>query len=168
MSQMQETLSMLELLKKKVLVEIDAEHKFEIDNAALDFNDQTLTEYMRREGMAYSHYSSLQATLERALEMAEIDHEVRYSEKFKHYKSEGSSDKLAEACAKCDPEVEELQRRVARIKYGVSMVKYHLKAWDKNHDNAQSTGHMIRKEMDLGARKFKEDVLLNLTDMESR
>jgi hypothetical protein len=28
------------------------------------------------------------------------------------------------------------------------LLQQHLRAWDKNHDNAQSRGHMIRKEMD--------------------
>ena len=55
---------------------------------------------------------------------------------------------MAEAKADVDPVVCELQERVVEAKYKVARLKRHLLAWDKNHDNAMSLGHMLRKEMD--------------------
>ena len=39
---------------------------------------------------------------------------------------------------------------VIEARYVVNRLKNHLKAWDKNHDNAQSMGHMLRKQMEKG------------------
>jgi hypothetical protein len=30
----------------------------------------------------------------------------------------------------------------------VQLLKQHLRSWDKNHENAQSVGHFLRKEME--------------------
>jgi hypothetical protein len=44
--------------------------------------------------------------------------------------------------------VVDIKEQVIEARYYVNRLKNHLKAWDKNHDNAQSVGHMQRKLMD--------------------
>ena len=47
-----------------------------------------------------------------------------------------------------------------RKQHKVTLLKQHLKAWDKAHENAMSRGHMVRKEMD----KLNTDIVLKNRD----
>ena len=71
-----------------------------------------------------------------------------YHAKFAKLKEEGGSDKLVEAKVKSDPDVVEARSHCAVARHKVRILQQHLRAWDKNHDNSQSRGHMIRKELD--------------------
>jgi hypothetical protein len=44
--------------------------------------------------------------------------------------------------------------KVIEKKSAVGFLKMYLKAWDKNHDNAQNRGHTLRKELD----KLNKDI----------
>jgi len=119
-----------------------------IDPDLLVFNDLTLGKYIEREGGWFDHYGSMLALAERHLGLLEAKHEKLFGERFAEFKDVGGSDKLAEARAKSDDDVSECRKQIVDAKYRVGRLKGHLKAWDKNHDNAQSMGHMQRKQMD--------------------
>jgi len=118
-----------------------------IDVANLSFNEATLNEYMQKEGAKYNYYGQVLADAQAQMQLAKLQYEVTYSQKIKQYKP-GATEKTAEACAKADEEVIKANKKVIAMQRIVEMLKNHLRAWDKNHDNAQSLGHMIRKEMD--------------------
>ena len=118
-----------------------------IDAANLSFNEATLNEYIQTEGSKYNYYGQVLADAQAQWQIAKMQHEIIYSEKIKQYKP-GATEKTAEACAKADEEVIKANKKVIAMQRIVEMLKNHLRAWDKNHDNAQSLGHMIRKEMD--------------------
>ena len=119
-----------------------------IDPKNLHFNENTLNEYIVKEGGFYDNFGGYLARAEKLLQMAEIRAEETYSDRFATFKDKGGSDKLCEARAKSDPDFIKAKEKVVDIKYLVNRLKNHLRAWDKNHDNAQSLGHMLRKEMD--------------------
>jgi hypothetical protein len=119
-----------------------------IDPENLRFDERTLTSYIQTEGGHYDNIGAYLALAERHLQNSEVKHEKMYSQRFVEAKEEGSSDKLAEARAKCDTDVNELKSDIVEAKYIVNRLKNHVKAWDKSHDNAQSLGHMLRKQMD--------------------
>lgn len=119
-----------------------------IDPDLLIFNDQTLGRYIEKEGAWFDHYGAMLALAERHLGLLEAKHEKLFGEKFAEFKDVGGSDKLAEARAKSDNDVSDCRTQIVDAKYRVGRLKGHLKAWDKNHDNAQSMGHMQRKQMD--------------------
>ena len=119
-----------------------------IDPENMRFNESNLSMYLEREGSWYDYFGQRLADAEAFLARLYLEYDVKYAEKFKHSIVQGSSDKLAEAYSKSEPEVEEAKKRSIASKHKVRLLQQHLRAWDKNHDNAQSRGHMIRKEMD--------------------
>jgi hypothetical protein len=118
-----------------------------IDPSKLEFNETNLTEYMEQEGALYNYYGQAMAEAQAQWQILKLKHEVLYSEKFRDCK-QGMSVAVAEAHVKSDPEVITLAKKVIAAARIVEILKNHLRAWDKNHDNAQSVGHMLRKEMD--------------------
>jgi hypothetical protein len=124
--------------------------KFEVilEEENLKFNENTLSNYIQKEGSFYDSFGHYLALAEKNLQNKENQYEKIYCERFIESKELGSSDKLAEAKAKCDVDIVKINEEITEAKYVVNRLKNHLKAWDKNHDNAQSMGHMLRKQMD--------------------
>lgn len=120
----------------------------EIDPENLRFNETNLSQYIQTEAGYYDNFGAYLSLAEKNLQNFELRHEKTLAERFVEAKENGGSDKLAEAKAKCDPVVVDLKDKMNDAKYIVNRLKQHLRAWDKNHDNAQSLGHMQRKLMD--------------------
>ena len=114
----------------------------------LKFSDATLNQYIQTESGFYDYFGACLAMAERDLQNKDLCHEKLFADRFTEAKDCGGSDKYAEATAKKDPEVVDLKQKCVDAKYIVKRLQQHLRAWDKNHDNAQSLGHMLRKTMD--------------------
>ena len=125
-----------------------SEYEVTVEPEYLRFDEASLSKYIQDESSWYDNYGAYLALAERHLQNKEVAHEKIYCERFVEAKENGSSDKLAEAKAKSDMDVNELREEIVEAKYVVNRLKNHLKAWDKNHENAQSMGHMQRKIMD--------------------
>lgn len=123
-------------------------YKVEVEPNNLKFDETTLSEYIQKEGGYYDYFGAYLSLAEKNLQNKEILHDRLYNERFIEAKEYGAAVALAEAKAKIDPVVCALQDEVVDAKYIVNRLKQHLRAWDKNHDNAQSLGHMLRKQMD--------------------
>lgn len=123
-------------------------HEVMVSTSNLKFDEMTLSVYIQKESGFYDNFGGYLALAERNLHNKEVKLEQLYASKFVEAKEQGGSDKLAEARAKSDMEVSSLKAEIVEAKYVVNRLKQHLKAWDKNHDNAQSLGHMLRKQMD--------------------
>lgn len=128
-----------------------------IDGENLRFDETSLSVYIQNEGGFYDNFGNYLALAERNLQNKENQYERLYCERFVESKELGSSDKLAEAKAKCDVDVIALKDEIVQARFIVNRLKNHLKAWDKNHDNAQSMGHMLRKQMD----RLNSDIMGN-------
>lgn len=126
-----------------------------VDPEKLFFDEDSLNAYIQTEGGHYDNFGSYLALAEKNLQNKEVHYEKVYSERFVEAKDDGSSDKMAEAKAKCDPVAVLVKEQIIDARYIVNRLKNHLKAWDKNHDNAQSCGHMLRKQLD----KMNSDVM---------
>lgn len=123
--------------------------KIVLDSSRLHFDESSLSEYLETEGGWYDYFAAKLAEAEYELQLLEVECEAMYSEKFTSYKSNaGGSDKFAEANAKMDNDYVELKKKVVEAKRNSRLLAQHLRAWDKCHDNAQSRGHFLRKEMD--------------------
>lgn len=125
-----------------------------LDPKKLIFNEHTLSEYMESEAGWYDYFGARVADAEYLMQRLELEYDVKYSERFKENKDQGCSDKLAEANAKADPDVEEAKKSILAAKHKVKLLQQHLRAWDRAHENAQSRGHFLRKEMD----KLNKDI----------
>ena len=130
-------------------------YEAQIDPENLRFDENTLTAYIEREGGYYDNVGAYLAMAERHLQNKEVLYEKLYCERFEEAKEIGASDKLAEAKSKKDVDVVEMKMEVIEARYIVNRLKNHLKAIDKSHDNAQSLGHMLRKQMD----KLNSDIM---------
>lgn len=119
-----------------------------LDPQQLEFDETTLTKYIQTEGGYYDNFGAYLALAEKVQHLREMEHESIYNERMVEAKEQGSTDKISEAKAKANLDVIEAKKLVIEAKYKVKRLQQHLRAWDKNHDNAQSLGHMLRKEMD--------------------
>ena len=128
-----------------------------LDPANMKYNENNLPEYMCKE---YGWVDYLGKQLEHAQKEAlnaEVDADAVYSLKFMEAKDAGNSDNYAKAYATAHVDVVAKKKNVNDRKEVVGHIKAHLKAWDKNHDNAQNRGHTIRAEMKSLNRDIYED-----------
>lgn len=128
-----------------------------LDRSKLVFSEGTLSRYIEMEGGWYDYFGAKLAESEKELADKEANYEVIYSKRFTYWKDEYgcSSDKVAEAKTKADQEVVDAKSEVIEAKLNVRLLQQHLRSWDKNHENAQSRGHFLRKEMDKLNRDIK-------------
>jgi hypothetical protein len=120
-----------------------------LDEKKMEFNETNLNEYIKKEHGIYAYFSQQQADAEYFLAFAEAEYEKSYNEMFSKTKeNDGGSDKLVEAKCKADQNLSEKRKNILLLKRDVAKIKGHLKAWDRAHDNAQSFGHNLRKEME--------------------
>lgn len=119
-----------------------------IDPKQLEFNETTLSNYIQTEGGYYDNFGAFLALAEKVQQFREMEYDAIYNERLVEAKEQGATDKISEAKAKANEDVLEAKKLVIDSRYNVRRLQQHLRAWDKNHDNAQSMGHMIRKEID--------------------
>lgn len=119
-----------------------------IDPANLTFSDATLSSYIETEAGYYDNFGAFLALAEKNLQIREIEADKMYQLRYIEAKDIGGTEKYCEAKGKTDPDFITLKEKCVDAKYMVTRLKQHLRAWDKNHDNAQSLGHMLRKTMD--------------------
>jgi len=131
-----------------------------LDNSRLAFNEASLNNFMENLALWYDYFSQKLAEAEAILSYKEYEHDVLFSASYEKSKEEGCTDKLAEANAKKDSCVCEARKEIIAAKHKVTLLKQHLRSWDKAHDNAMSRGHMIRKEMD----KLHTDIVFKSKD----
>lgn len=125
-----------------------AGHEVTLNSENLRFDEMTLSNYIQTEAGYYDNFGAFLALAEKNLQNKEVYHERLYSDRFVEAKENGGTEKLAEAKAKADPDVVSAKQDIIEARYIVNRLKQHLRAWDKSHDNAQSMGHMLRKQMD--------------------
>lgn len=131
-----------------------------LDNFRLSFNEASLNNFMENLALWYDYFSQKLAEAEAILAYKEYEHDILFSAAYEKSKEEGCTDKLAEANAKKEVNVCEAKKEIIGAKHKVTLLKQHLKAWDKAHENAMSRGHMIRKEMD----KLNTDIVFKNRD----
>lgn len=131
-----------------------------LDNARLAFNEVSLNAFMENLALWYDYFSQKLAEAEAILAYKEYEYDVLFSAAYERSKEDGCTDKLAEANAKKEANVCEAKKEIIGAKHKVTLLKQHLKAWDKAHENAMSRGHMVRKEMD----KLNTDIVFRGRD----
>jgi chromosome segregation ATPase len=142
----------------------------DMDAAKLAFSEGTLSEYLETEGGWIDYYGAKlaeaekqYAEMEMEVEREEDEYDRTYSRVFSTIKdTEGGSDKLTEGKAKVEQQVIDARKKVLEqkakaieLKYVVRLLQQHLRAWDKNHENAQNRGNTLRKELE---RLYKDKV----------
>jgi citrate synthase len=119
-----------------------------LDPDKMSFNETTLSDYMEKESGWYDYFGAMLADAEHIMHLLELEHDILYGERFKEQKENGCTEKLAEGNTKSDADVSSAKKKYLDAKHNVRLLQQHLRAWDKAHENAQSRGHFLRKEMD--------------------
>jgi hypothetical protein len=120
-----------------------------LDERNLVVNEANITEYLKTEAGYYNNFGSALAEAESQLATQEMEYDKVYGEKFNYIKStDGGSDKLVEGRTLSDIDVLMAKGHVIAAKENVRKILWHLKAWDKSHENVLNMGYMLRKEMD--------------------
>lgn len=123
--------------------------EIQIDPSLFQFDQNSLSQYLEVEAGWYSYYGAKLADAEAEYQFIDAKLDATYGEKFVHLKeNEGGSDKLVESKVKQDSEYQELNKKKIAAKRRVKLLQQHIRAWDKNHDNAQQLGYLLRKELD--------------------
>lgn len=134
-----------------------------LDPEHVQFTEATLNEFLQKAPGWFSYYSTKQSRAQYIASLHEDNYEQVYSNKFRFYKAEGGSDKLAEASSKTDPEVMEALKQSRKAKENLTCIGGFLKALDKANQNALNLGYNLRKEMQLsgGGRILSEEKTLS-------
>jgi hypothetical protein len=142
------------------IIKISAEDEEVILNTEhLMFTDATLNDYLIKAPGWFAYYNQAHARAQYVSSIYEDMYDQVYSEKFRHYKAAGGSDKLAEASARVDPDVIEALKRTRKAKENMNQIAGHLRSLDKANQNALNLGYNIRKEMDKLGVSIREKSL---------
>ncbi len=136
-----------EILEQTPSVKV-GEQKVYLDPNRLMFNEQSVGAWLEESGAWYAYFASQLADAEYLKDARDADYESKYASLFVSYKENGCSDKLADASAKSNEELEEAKKGITRAKHAVKCLQQHLRAWDKAHDSAQNRANTFRKEME--------------------
>lgn len=128
-----------------------------LDPDRMKFNEVTLSDYMADEYAWIDYFGKQLEYATKELAIAEGRYEALYNQRFVEAKDEGGSDNYAKAKAASDSDVVKAYEHKVERKFVVGLLKAHLRAWDKNHENAQNRGHTLRKEMDKLNRDIFEE-----------
>ena len=125
------------------------EEKVDVGSGRMRFNEASLSKYIQDEGAWFNYLGQKLADLDWVQQRAELAYEQAYARKFVEIKEgEGGSDKMVEHKCKGDDELVELKKSALAARRKCKKMDRHLKAWDKNHENASNYGHNLRKEME--------------------
>ena len=133
-----------------------------IDPVNFRFNENNLSEYLQKEYSWVDYFGRKLAEFEKVQFDLEADYDLVYGQVYDNYKTNHNcTEKQAEAKTKSDATVIAAKKAINAAKADVKTLAQHLKAWDKNHENAQSLGHFLRKSMDKLANDiFQEKSVL--------
>jgi len=134
--------------------------EIELNPKNMKYNENTLGEYMGKE---YGWVDYLGKQLEYAQKevlFADIEVDRLFSLRYIEAKEKGESEGYSKAFALSRDDVVAAKKYLAERKEAVGHIKAHLKAFDKNHENAQNRGHTLRKELD----KLNRDIYVSPDD----
>lgn len=131
-----------------------------LDPKNMEFHDNTINEYMEREYGWVDFFGKQLEYAQKEKFLAEIDAEAIFSKKYIEAKDDGGTEQYAKAKSNANPDVIAAKKNVVELNEVVGQIKAHLKAWDRNHDNAQNRGYTLRKEID----KLNKDIY-KITEM---
>lgn len=137
----------------KVTVEV-AGSKITLDPDNMKYNESSLADYMSREYGWIDYLGKQLEFAQKELLLADIDADTIYNKKFIESKDQGKTDSFAKSYASSHDEYISAKKKIVEKKECVGLLKAHLRAWEKNHENVQNRGHTLRKEMDALNRDF--------------
>jgi hypothetical protein len=126
-----------------------------LDPDNMKFNENTLSSYLEKEYAWLDYFGKKLEDANRVVADRQSEFEQLYAACYEKNKDVGCTDKQSDYRAKCDPAVVAKKKELIEAEHVAALIARHLKVWDKNHDNAISRGHFLRKELDRLNRDIK-------------
>jgi hypothetical protein len=120
----------------------------ELNEDLLKFDEHSINEFLQKFAAKYNEYYAYHSDAQFILSKYEDKYDATYAEKFKMYREESSSDKMAEMKTKSDPSVQEALENVRVSKRNVNMLWGYLRSMDRAFDFSKEYSYNLRKEMD--------------------
>lgn len=150
--------------KFKVDVEV-AGSLISLDPDNMRFNENNLANYMNREYGWIDYLGKQLEFAQKELLIVEMQADAIFNKKFLEAKDNGKTDSYSKSYAGAHEEYLDAKKSIIDKKQVVGLLKAHLRAWDKNHENVQNRGHTLRKEMDALSREVyptdKDNIKVN-------
>lgn len=127
-------------------VKVGAE-EVDLDPSVMAFTENTINDYLIKDAANYSYFHARMVDAQYLAAKYEDAHDTLYSVKFREYKEQGATDKLAEAMAKSDKEVVEAKEKARITKRAKDHLWGWLKSLDKAHENVLNLAYNVRKEL---------------------
>jgi hypothetical protein len=140
-------------------IKLSPEEEVVLDPEHVQFTEATLNNFLQKSPAWFSYYTAKQAHAQYFVSLYEDEYERIYSNNFRLHKV-GSSDKLAEALAKIEPEVQEALSKIRIAKENLAIIIGYVRALDKAIQNALNLGYNLRKEMQQLGRVVSEEKTL--------
>lgn len=114
----------------------------------LKFSEETINQFLQKYAALYNYYMEKHADAQYVHSKYKDKHDKLMATKFVEFKEKGGSDKLCEANAIKDAEVQECMSKMASTKRTVNLLWGYLRAMDKSFDASREMCFNMRKEMD--------------------
>lgn len=124
------------------------EESIVMDPADLKFNDRTLNEFFERVSGRIDYIGRGLADAQALHLMRDKEAESVYLARFRYWKEEGKSDKVAENFAKADDDVQRAKTVAISARHTKDLLYNHLQALHAAREQANNRGHFMRKEME--------------------
>lgn len=119
-----------------------------LDENLLKFDEHTINQFLQNFAAHYNLYQEAHADSTYLQNRLEDRYDSLYAEKFRQYREEVSSDKMAEMRTKADKEIQESLESVRIAKRNAGMIWGYLRSMDRAHANCLQMCYNMRKELD--------------------
>lgn len=121
----------------------------DLDDEVLKFSPETINEFLTTYASLHRYYHDKYADASYIANKYKDSYANLVNLKFKDSKiANNYSDKMAEACAKSDPEVIAVQEKMRGAEYIKDLVYGFLRSMDDAHEDAKEMCYNLRKELD--------------------
>lgn len=119
-----------------------------LDPEYMKFNESNINSFMETEYAWIDYFGKQLELAQKELALAELEYDVLFNQKYIDAKDAGNSDAYSKAKAQSNSDVVDSYKNLLARRETVGLIKAYLRAWDRNHDNAQNRGHTLRKEFE--------------------
>ena len=143
-----EVTKMLDEIPNECIVVVVCGKDVRLDPEYMKFNEANINKFMEQEYGWIDYFGKQLELAQKELALASLEYDVLYNEKYIQVKDQGNSDTYSKAKAQTDTVVIDSYKKMLSKRETVGLIKAYLRAWDRNHDNAQNRGHTLRKEFE--------------------
>lgn len=125
-----------------------ADKEINLNPELLKFDEHNINQFLQNFAANYNQYYEHHSDSQYVHSKYEDRYDAVYAEKFKEYREESSSDKMADMRTKADKDVQDALENVRLAKRNVNLIWGYLRSMDRSHEDAMQFCYNLRKELD--------------------